>query len=70
MRNENPSPPRGVALHDTILNSAGCVDKKEIENTFGPLANETEDSPAAKSARLKPVLDDMMRGVDIALSES
>ena len=63
VRNENPSPPRGVALHDTILNPAGCVDKKENENTYGPLANETEDSPAAKLARLKPVLDDMARGL-------
>ena len=67
---EYPSPPRGVAMHDiSELNPAGCVDKKENENMFGPLADETDNSPAAKSARLKPVLDAMARGVDTALSE-
>ena len=53
MRNdiEYPSPPRGVAMHDiSELNPAGCVDEKENENMTGHLANETEDSPAAKSA--------------------
>ena len=33
------------------------------------MGNETEDSPAAKSARLKPILENMARGVHTALSE-
>jgi hypothetical protein len=67
---EYPSPPRGVAMHDiSELNPAGCVDKKENENRYGPLANETDDSPAAKVARLKPILADMARGGHTALSE-
>ena len=41
----------------------------ENENRYGPLANETDDSPAAKVARLKPILADMARGGHTALSE-
>ena len=55
MRMKIVSPPRVGGLHE--LNPAGRVDTemKENENRFALLHNETEDSPSAKAARLKPV---------------
>ena len=68
VRNEIVSPPRVSGLHETTLNPAGSVDENNV-NRFTPLSNETEESPAAKSARLKPVLDEMARGVHTTLRE-
>ena len=70
MRKNFVSPPAG-GLHEWNLIPAGYVDAtKENENRYGPLAaSETEDSPAAKSARLKPILESMARGVPTVLSE-
>ena len=68
MRNEIVSPPRVGGLHETILNPAGWVDEN-IVNRFTPLSSETEDNPATKSARLKPILEYMARGVPTSLSE-
>ena len=57
VRKKIVSPPRVGGLHETNLIPAGYVDTMpENENRYGPLANETEDSPAAKVARLKPIL--------------
>ena len=70
MRTKIVSPPRVGGLHETKPIPAGCVDTMpENENRYGPLANETEDSPAAKVARLRPILADMARGVPTDLSE-
>ena len=70
VRTKIVSPPRVGGLHETKPIPAGCVDTMpENENRYGPLANETEDSPAAKVARLRPILADMARGVPTDLSE-
>ena len=70
VRKKIVSPPRVGGLHETNLIPAGYVDTMpENENSFGPLADETEDSPAAKLARLEPILADMARGGPTDLSE-
>ena len=68
MRIDLASPPRVGGLYETRLIPAGYVDITN-ENRYASLANEIEDSPAAKSARLKPILEDMARGVPTTLSE-